>query len=94
MFNIILSKGYNFEPNEPCTSKSIGYICKRIVAFWTRYDRKKSSIVQCQYDWLNVMVSIVLKSTKNSSQEIAESAHRGRRKVDFAESYLEQSDVA
>lgn len=66
--------------------KSIGYICKKIVAFWTRYDRKKSSVLQFQCDWLNQKESILLKCTHNKYQQMVESAHRGRPKLDFAES--------
>jgi len=42
--NNIENNGYNFELNE--LFKSIGYICKRIAAFWTRYDQKKKETTE------------------------------------------------
>lgn len=66
-------------------TQPIEYICKKIVEFWKRYKRMKSSILHYESDWLSTKESILLKNTKNEHKENAESAPRGRQKLNFME---------
>jgi len=80
----LINNGFRDELN--ACIQPIEYICKKIVDFWMRYKRKKSSILQYESDWLTITESILLKNRKNVPQENAESAPRGRKKLNFMKS--------
>lgn len=66
--------------------KCIENIRKQIVTFWTRYDRKKSSVLKYKSDWLNQHESIPIKSLYKKNQQRVRSPHRGPQKLDFVKS--------
>lgn len=61
-------------------TESVEKICKQIVNFWTRYNRKKASFLKYQCEWLNHKKTILLICNHNISEKIMESDHRGRPK--------------
>jgi len=65
-------------------TECVEQICKQIVYFWTRYNRKKASFLKYQCEWLNQKKTFLLKCDHNRSEKIMESDHRGRPKVDFS----------
>ena len=83
--SITNNKGYAVEMNQ--LKNCVSYICtkKKIIAYWAKYNRIKSSIVQYQSNWLNTLETIIIKPT-NFSQQMVSSVDRGRPQIDFAES--------
>ncbi|XP_039233158.1 uncharacterized protein LOC120322169 [Drosophila yakuba] len=61
-------------------------LCKQIADYWTRYDRKESSVLKYKSDWLNQNESIPVKNISKKYQQRVQSPHRGRQKLDFEES--------
>jgi len=66
-------------------SNKIENLCKTIVTFWKNYKRTKSAVIKYQSGWLNTKESISIKRPYCKSNQIEESAHRGRPKLEFEE---------
>jgi len=73
----------NIENNRAERSvKKIENHCKTIATFGKNYKRKKSLVVQYQSGWLKKKESISIKRPHCKSNQIEDSAHRGRPKLE------------
>lgn len=75
-----------FVPEMSGLTKCVGYICKKIAAFWIQYKRKQANVLQYKSDWLKATESISIERTERRPQKTGERAKRGRPKGDFLDS--------